>query len=119
VAKVAQAWAGDLRRRGCAFEHSAGSAYGENLAFMAPAGIGTPESVVEGWYGEVDSYDFRGGRFSFETGHFTQLVWASTTQLGCGRVECKGGEIWVCNYAPPGNARGEFKANVLPTNCKK
>ncbi len=119
IAKVARGWAAELRDRGCAFEHSAGMKYGENLAYMAPAGIGSPESVVDGWYREVDAYDFRSGRFGFDTGHFTQVVWESTAELGCARVECQNAEIWVCNYYPPGNFQGQFSANVHPESCRK
>ena len=118
VADAARSWAAKLRDRGCAFEHSPGMKYGENLAYMAPAGIGSPESVVDGWYREVELYDYRASRFSFDAGHFTQVVWVSTARLGCARVECKNAEIWVCNYDPPGNVGGEFERNVLPTTCK-
>jgi hypothetical protein len=36
------------------------------------------------WYGEIAKYDFRRGGFSMDTGHFTQVVWRSTTTIGCG-----------------------------------
>ena len=51
------------------------------------------------------------------TGHFTQVVWKSTTQLGCGLAVNRGNKIYgVCNYSPAGNVvnAGFFKANVLP-----
>jgi hypothetical protein len=38
------------------------------------------------WYDEVTNpgYNFETGGFSGGTGHFTQLVWKGTTELGCG-----------------------------------
>jgi len=40
-------------------------------------------------------------------GHYTQLVWGSTTKLGCGAAKYKQGEFYllhlVCNYGPSGN----------------
>ena len=105
LAKVAQAWADSLARRGCAFDHS-GGAYGENLA-GGTSGTLDAAGVVDMWYRERKGYDFRGGGFSMNTGHFTQLVWRGTTHLGCGTVSCKGLDLWVCNYDPPGNFVGE------------
>lgn len=45
-------------------------------------------------------------------GHYTQVVWRDSERLGCGVGDCTGGgEIWVCNYDPPGNVipSGETK----------
>ena len=50
--------------------------------------------------------------------HFTQVVWKSTTQLGCGIASCPGlfGEsrgtatYHVCLYDPVGNVVGEEKS---------
>ena len=36
-------------------------------------------------------------------GHFTQLVWKGSTQIGCGVASCGGQNFWVCRYSPPGN----------------
>lgn len=55
-------------------------------------------------------------------GHFSQIVWKSTTHVGCATVMCNGlGNIdsssplpfTVCNYSPPGNYNGEYADNVL------
>jgi pathogenesis-related protein 1 len=49
-------------------------------------------------------------------GHYTQLVWSSTTQVGCAVVNCPNGisntsfgagTIVVCEYSPPGNYVGQ------------
>ena len=71
------------------------------------------------WYGEVKQYAFPDGGFSMETGHFTQVVWRGTTQLGCGVSTCRGMDIWVCEYDPPGNVQGQYRQNVLPTSCQR
>jgi uncharacterized protein YkwD len=112
----AQAWADELVARGCAFEHSSGS-YGENLA-AGTAGHLDAEAVAQMWYREVADYDFARGGFSMQTGHFTQLVWVGTTELGCGRSTCNGLDVWVCQYGPPGNVEGQYRQNVLPTSCR-
>jgi uncharacterized protein YkwD len=110
LAAVAQAWADKLEDAGCAFEHSS-TPYGENLA-AGSSGAMPPEDVVAMWYREVDAYDFKKGRFSMETGHFTQLVWRDTKRLGCGMTRCNGFDLWVCNYDPPGNVEGQYKDQV-------
>ncbi len=118
LAKVAQSWANELEKQGCAFGHSPGQKYGENLA-AGSIGALDPQSTVAMWYDEVKLYKFSGGGFSMQTGHFTQLVWTTTTQVGCGHVQCKGNDIYVCNYDPPGNWEGQYREHVLPTSCKK
>ncbi|KAB2898748.1 MAG: hypothetical protein F9K40_11070 [Kofleriaceae bacterium] len=116
LAKVAQGWADQLKKAGCAFEHSR-TRYGENLA-AGTSGALDPARTTEMWYREVDKYDWKKGGFSMETGHFTQVVWAGTQRIGCGMTTCKGLDVIVCNYDPPGNVHGQYAANVKPTSCK-
>jgi len=113
----AQNWASSLRDRGCKFEHSRGNKFGENLA-GATAGVLDGSGVTKMWYDEVKLYNFKSGGFSMETGHFTQLVWRGTTQVGCAKAACNGMELWVCEYDPPGNVETLYRANVLPTSCR-
>ncbi|KAE9119103.1 hypothetical protein PF010_g7987 [Phytophthora fragariae] len=34
---------------------------------------------------------------------YSQVVWASTTSVGCATATCSGGELVVCEYSPAGN----------------
>ncbi|CAL9731715.1 protein Pry1p [Monosporozyma unispora] len=90
--------------------HSGGP-YGENLAL----GYGV-EGAVEAWYGEISDYDFSNPGFSENAGHFTQLIWKSSTEVGCAIKSCGGswGDYVICSYNPAGNVIGEFPENVLP-----
>jgi uncharacterized protein YkwD len=117
LAQLAQQWANSLRDQGCKFAHSGGST-GENLA-AGTIGLLDPEAVVKMWYDEISQYRFPSGGFSMQTGHFTQVVWRGTSQVGCGHSQCKGLDIWVCEYDPPGNWEGQYRDNVLPKSCKK
>jgi uncharacterized protein YkwD len=118
LVKESQRWAKNLAAHRCAFEHNPDPRYGENLAYFRPPGALSQEDVAEQWYREIDGYNFKKPGFSMEAGHFTQLVWVGTKRLGCASVECGGGELWVCNYDPPGNMQGDFDANVRQTGCK-
>ncbi len=115
LAAVAQAWAEHLRDHRCGFDHSQ-SPYGENLA-GGTAGSLDAAGIVGMWADEESAYDFARGGFSGQTGHFTQVVWRETTEVGCGSVTCNGMDLWVCNYAPPGNVDGGYRANVSPPRC--
>lgn len=117
IAADAQRYADELAENGCAFRHSS-SGYGENLMRFSPAGSRDAAYVVEAWYREIANYDFSHPGFAMNTGHFTQVVWAGSTELGCGVAVCNGGETWVCNYSEAGNMQGAFPENVRPTSCR-
>ena len=111
VAASAQAYADT-----CPFNHS-GSGYGENLAWASYDQGRT--GAVDAWYNEEPLYDYDNPGFSSETGHFTQVVWKGTLQVGCGyKSGCAGGwpNVWVCQYDPPGNYISQFGDNVFPPN---
>lgn len=98
----------------CEFKHSHGK-YGENLSIGFP----TVTDAIHAWYAEHTDYDYTKPHFSMKTGHFTQLVWKSTTHLGCALVDCTGqnglqGDYLVCEYNPPGNITNKsyFQNNV-------
>ncbi|GEQ71357.1 hypothetical protein JCM33374_g5040 [Metschnikowia sp. JCM 33374] len=91
--------------------HSGGP-YGENLA----AGYVGGAAPVDAWYDEIRDYDFSNPGFSEATGHFTQVVWASTTKVGCAQVTCNNAwqQYTICEYSPAGNVIGYFAENVFP-----
>lgn len=87
--------------------HSGGQ-YGENLALGY-----TVTGSVDAWYSEGDNFDYSSCNVY---DHFTQVIWKSTTKVGCGYKKC--GDYWgsyiICSYDPAGNYVGECPANVLP-----
>lgn len=120
LADTAQRWADHLRSTSnCAPAHHEGALLGENLywASATPWSDGriekqwiTPTQVVAGWANERPLYDPVSGtcRPGTECGHYTQLVWRRTKELGCGMTICADlSQIWVCNYRPPGNYAGQ------------
>jgi uncharacterized protein YkwD len=101
------------------FKHSGNPLYSENLAYFK--GYGTDVMVllkkaVDAWYNEISLYDFSNPGFSQATGHFTSLVWVSTTNYAIGisfDATTTAADI-VFNASPPGNIEGQYKTNVLP-----
>jgi uncharacterized protein YkwD len=105
LAARAQDWATTLLARG-EFIHHPKSPYGENL-FEIDGATASPEQVVEAWAAESRDYDYATNKCRKVCGHYTQIVWAATTKVGCGVARNARREIWVCNYDPPGNYIGK------------
>jgi pathogenesis-related protein 1 len=121
LATTAQAYANKLATD-CSFQHSRAPGLGENLALYGGT-MATPQAVTEGWAAEQECYTF--GKFmqgdscnmqcamqknANGCGHYTQIIWRNTTELGCGVATCASSsrtEIWVCNYKAPGNYVGQ------------
>jgi uncharacterized protein YkwD len=105
LAARAQEWAVTLLARG-EFIHRPKSPYGENLYDItgAPA---SPERVVDAWASESRDYDYATNKCRKVCGHYTQMVWSTTKEVGCGVARNSRREVWVCNYDPPGNYIGK------------
>lgn len=112
-----QTWA-----NACRFQHSnpAGQ-YGENLyATTKVADDATiVRDAVKAWMDEARFYDYTKPGFSAATGHFTQVVWKSSTGLAVAVGSCPANTIFsraskyvVARYTPPGNWQGQFAQNV-------
>jgi hypothetical protein len=103
------------------FQHSNKEGYGENLAYFQ----GYPNEMmtlikksIDLWYDEIKLYNFNYPGYSPSTGHFTCLVWKSSTKFGMGysfNNDTKVVDITM-NTAPPGNIIGQFQENVSPPN---
>ncbi|GJJ74800.1 hypothetical protein EMPS_07158 [Entomortierella parvispora] len=111
---------GNNHLKACEFKHSGGP-YGENLA----AGYKDYKTAITAWYNEVKSYNYNRPGFSGATGHFTQVVWKATTQVGCAKRFCQNSNwtIYICEYSAPGNivsppTNEYFRKNVLPPKKK-
>src|SRR5262245_60646004 len=110
LAASAQQWANR-----CQFNHDDSSRHGENL-FWGTAGAFSPSSAVATWSEAIGDHDFSKPQRGDQAGHFTQVVWKGTKQLGCGMAACHGNHFWACRYSPPGNAGGQYARNV-PKPC--
>ncbi len=80
-------------------------------------------TAAQRWYAERSNYQFITDNFTTilpklsTIGHFTLMIWKSTTQVGCAQVQCSGTSYTVvCSYYPAGNvlAPSDWAANVQP-----
>lgn len=119
LATGAQTWADHLKTaEGCNLVHST-SNVGENLYWASAstsdngdstAQMVTPTQVTDSWGGEKQdySYDSNSCADGKVCGHYTQLVWKKTSDVGCGSAVCSDkSQVWVCQYNPAGNMAGE------------
>lgn len=93
----------------CQLVHSQGP-YGENL-FEGSGKAWTPEDAINSWVAERGEYDYKSNSCAAGKvcGHYTQVVWAKTKELGCASVTCHDGSIFIiCSYNPPGNYVDEW-----------
>jgi uncharacterized protein YkwD len=103
----------------CPSGHSQ-SGYGENIAWATNSR--SPQSIVTMWYDEEKDYNYDKPGYISGTGHFTQIVWKNSIEVGCAyATTCSGNwphmeNTWVCQYNPPGNFTNQFAENVAKKN---
>ena len=121
LAISAQEWADNLKKtNACRMRHSKPEGkYGENI-FWASAiawsdGRRELQKVqsakpVDSWGSEISDYNY--SKNSCKTGkmcgHYTQMVWKTSTKVGCAFAVCEDtqDQVWVCQYQPAGNLVG-------------
>ncbi|KAH9213982.1 CAP domain-containing protein [Leptodontidium sp. 2 PMI_412] len=119
----------------CVFAHDmtqGGGGYGQNLAaYGTTADMGSidlasvvADAITNQWYyGEAANMPYGQDNPAVsgvpEYLHFSQVLWKSTTKVGCATVQCGAGTIFsyhslytVCNYAETGNVLGSFASEV-------
>ena len=84
---------------------------GENL-YMGTRGAWSYAGMAQLWVDE--RRDFKPGRFPDVTkrghwsrvGHYTQIIWPTTREVGCAIVASAKDDYLVCRYLPAGNYYG-------------
>ena len=111
LARDAEAWAKQIARDG-RLRHD-DTSDGENV-FMVFGREIDGSDAVNSWYSEVKDYDFNNPGFQPKTGHFTQVVWKGSEELGIGKAKSADGKMFVVGrYRPAGNNVRAFHENVF------
>ncbi|KAF7692002.1 hypothetical protein HF521_010969 [Silurus meridionalis] len=100
VAAIAQKWADT-----CSMEHGPPSSrmlgsyeMGENLLEGSPVISWT--DVITEWHSEVANYNYSSGSGNGKPiGHYTQVVWFGSYQVGCGVAKCGGAYFYDCHQS--------------------
>ncbi|KFW00339.1 Serotriflin, partial [Fulmarus glacialis] len=112
AAKNAQKWANQ-----CTLSHSPADMRtttvqcGENL-FMSSAPFPWSD-VIQAWYNEEKDFEYGTGAKTQGAviGHYTQMVWYNSYQIGCAVAFCPTSKykyFYVCQYCPMGNLRSSI-----------
>lgn len=115
----------------CNYGHSMnidGGGYGQNIA--AGVGPGNIAKIISDMFYNHelpafgDQYGVANPTGFEKWGHFSQVVWKKTSEVGCHTCDCSkkgglknvGGNVapWftVCNYKSPGNVAGQYGQNI-------
>ncbi|CAL8259204.1 unnamed protein product [Boreogadus saida] len=125
VAALSQAWLDH-----CMLKHGPPSSrmlngyeLGENLFYSTSALDWA--TVITAWHNEVHHYTYPNGSENGESvGHYTQVVWNSSWQVGCGMTKCGSTYFYGCQYYRAGNYVGwpPYKEGTAcdscPNNCE-
>jgi len=106
----AQNYANTLAQNGT-FTHSNNS-YGENL--YASSSSATLKNGVDSWISEKSAYSYASNSCvnNRVCGHYTQVIWKNTTEVGCAKAiyqtgQYQGWTVVVCQYNSAGNYIGQ------------
>ncbi|RYD98245.1 MAG: hypothetical protein EOP50_05115 [Sphingobacteriales bacterium] len=110
LSAYAQAWADKQAGSGCQMQHRPASGtwaqqYGENI-FWGSGRYFDAAEATQAWYSEKRAFRYgpvTANNFQ-KVGHYTQMVWSASTEVGMGAARCPNGAwIIVANYNPRGN----------------
>jgi len=85
---------------------------GENIWWGSSCNLMGWSEMVDSWGAEKK--DFKNSPFDFnrKIGHYTQIIWANTTEVGCGQACKDGSQFFVCRYSPAGNLIGGYAVPI-------
>ena len=132
LARLAETWAGN-----CVWKHPIPkqnypeyAGIGQNLYCMSVDKVNNfnLKGGIQPWYDEKYDYNYETKACSGKAcGHYEQLVWATSHQIGCAYHKCtplspkswKSGMFFVCNYWPHEATSADQKVFTKGAACSK
>merc|ERR1711963_18681 len=75
--------------------------------------------AIDSWFNEINQFpssSVKSFQFNHKTGHYSQMVWGSTTRIGCGSILYRSKKfnvrLYTCNYGEAGNILRRKMYNV-------
>ena len=94
IASYAEEWALQLAEEDNSIHHRSGDNYGENISWISSM----PDDISEGvamWNEEKVYFKYKPiGNDWAKSGHYTQVIWKNTTQVGCGCAVSQSGAFF-------------------------
>jgi pathogenesis-related protein 1 len=108
LAAASQVWANQLAADHCNLKHDPVNQMGENI-YASYGGQPTANIVVDSWAEERYNYDIASNscQAGKVCGHYTQVIWENSKNVGCAVSMGANCQVWVCRYDPPGNYIGQ------------
>jgi hypothetical protein len=93
-------------------KHCPTPGFGQNIAQVTASSHLTLAQIVDLWgnekryfiNGEFPSVSSTGSPAA--VGHYTQMIWQNSSEVGCGEASAGGNNLLVCDYSPQGNING-------------
>jgi hypothetical protein len=113
LAQQAQSWAERLARDDRMYHSDRESRHGagENL-WVGSVGYYSADDMIDGFLAERKKFKpgtfpqvSKTGRWQ-DVGHYTQIIWPGTKQVGCAVAHNRQHDFLVCRYFPAGNVYG-------------
>ncbi|KAI3383390.1 hypothetical protein SNEBB_002100 [Seison nebaliae] len=91
---------------------------GQNFGWHSSTSLSRTLELIEGFISEKKDFKYGTNSGGSMIGHYTQVVQAFTTRVGCGEAACSDGAYVVCNYyRGQGSTESPYKKGSACSSC--
>jgi len=85
-------------------------AYGQDLDIV---------KAQDDWYMQFLYYPYGKDEYTKETRDFAHIVWQTTTDIGCAKVQCASKNVIYCKYSPQANGPATGQVKMIQSDFMK